>query len=102
MPDSIRLQELDDPGHLLGGSRLAGVKGQAQPELPRAAVEALVVGDAEGRRFGPGHVDPDHAAVPPGDRLLGNDLVELVWEGAVEAEDQARLDGIFEDGAVRS
>ncbi len=87
MPDAVRLEQLDDPGDLLDRARLTGVDRQAEPELARPAEEPSVVGDAEGRRFGAGDVDPDDAAVAPGDRLLDDDLVELERERAVEAED---------------
>ena len=62
--------------------------------VERPAEEAAVVGHPEGRRFGAGDVDPDDPAIAPGDRLLDEDLVELVRERAVEAEDQARLDRV--------
>ena len=67
-----------------------------EPELAGAAHQPAVVGDAEGRGLGPGDVDADDAAIPPRDRLLRDDLVELVRERAIEAEDQARLDRVLE------
>ena len=96
----VRLQQLDDASHLLDRSGLAGVDGQAEPELARPAEEPAVVGHPEGRRFGAGDVDPDDPPIAPGDRLLDEDLVELVRERAVEAEDQARLDRVLEAGLV--
>ena len=86
----VGLEQLDDPGDLVDRARLAGVDGEAQPVLARAPEEPPVVGDPEGRRFGAGDVDADHAAVAPADRLLDDDLVELERERAVEAEDRAR------------
>ena len=70
--------------------------GQAEPVLAGPPEDAPIVGDPEGRRLGPGDVDADDAPVAPADRLLHDDLVQLVREGAVEAEDQARLDRILE------
>ena len=96
MPDPVGLEQLDDPGDLVDRARLAGVHGQTEPELARPPEEPPVVGDAEGRRFGAGDVDPDDAPVAPADRLLDDDLVELEREGAVEAEDESRLDRVLE------
>ena len=62
----------------------------------------LVVGRPEVGRFRARDVDADDAAVAVGDRLLRDDLVELVREGAVEAEDQARRDRVLEHRAVHA
>ena len=96
MADAVGLEQLDDPGDLLDRPGFARVDRQAEPELARPPEEPSVVGDAEGRRFGAGDVDPDDAAVAPADRLLDDDLVELERERAVEAEDEAGLDRVFE------
>ena len=69
---------------------------QAQPVLAGPPEDASIVGHPERRRLGPGDVDADDAPVAPADRLLHDDLVQLVREGAVEAEDQARLDRVLE------
>ena len=90
MADPVGLEQLDDPGDLLDRPGLAGVDGQAQPELAGPPEQPSVVGDAERGRLGPGDVDPDDAPVAPGDRLLDEDLVELERESPVEAEDQTR------------
>ena len=102
MADPVRLEELHDPPDLLDRTRLTGVHRETQTELARATEQASVVRYPEGRRLGPGDIDADHAAVPPSDRLLGDDLVQLVREGTVEAEDQARLDRVFESRLVHS
>jgi hypothetical protein len=52
--------------------------------------------------LGPGDVDADDAAVVPGDRLLGDDLVKPEREVSVQAEDEAGLDRVFEDRAVHA
>src|SRR6185437_5979421 len=80
VPDPIGLEELDDAGHFIDWPGLARMDRQPETELARAAEELAVVGDAEGRRFRSGDVDPDDAAVPPGDRLLDDDLVQLERE----------------------
>ena len=87
MADPVGLEQLDHPGDLLDRPGLAGVDGQAEAVLTGSPEQPTVVGDPEGRRLGPGDVDPDDAAVAPGDRLLDEDLVELEREGPVEAED---------------
>ena len=102
MADPVGLEQLDDPGHLVDRAGLAGVDGEPQAELARPAEEPAVVGDAEGRRFGAGDVDADHAAVAPLDRLLGDDLVELERERAVEAEDEPGLDRVLERRLVHA
>ena len=66
------------------------------------AEDPAVVGHPERRALGAGDVDADDAPVPPRDRLLGDDLVELVRERAVEAEDEAGLDGVLERRAVHA
>ena len=94
--DAVGLEQLDDPRDLLDRAGLAGVDGEPEAELAGPAEQPPVVGDAERRRLRAGDVDADDAAVPPGDRLLGDDLVELERERAVEAEDEARLDRVLE------
>src|SRR6185503_12677146 len=47
-------------------------------------------------------VDADDAAVPVRDRLVDDDLVQRVGEGAVEAEDESRANGILETRAVEA
>ena len=90
MADAVGLEQLDDPGDLLDRAGFAGMDREPEAVLAGPAEEAPVVGDPEGRRLGAGDVDADDAAIPPRDRLLGDDLVELERERAVEAEDQAR------------
>ena len=102
MADPVGLEQLDDPGDLLDRAGFAGVDRQPETELARPPEEASVVGDAEGRRFGAGDVDADDAAVAPADRLLDDDLVELVRERAVEAEDEPGLDRVFETRLVHA
>ena len=102
MADAVGLEQLDDPGDLLDRARFAGVDGQAQAVLAGPPEEPPIVGDPEGRRFGPGDVDADDAPIAPADRLLGDDLVELEREGPVEAEDEARLDRVLEAGLVHA
>ena len=96
MADAVGLEQLDDPGDLIDRARLAGVDGEPEPVLARPAEEPPVVGDPERRRLGAGDVDADDAPVAPGDRLLDDDLVELVRERPVEAEDQPGLDRVLE------
>ena len=74
--------------------------GDPEAVLADPPEQAPVVGHAERRGLGARDVDADHAPVAPGDRLLRDDLVELVRERAVEAEDQARLDGVLEGRLV--
>ena len=100
MADPVGLEQLDDPGHLVDRAGLAGMDGEPEAELARPAEEPAVVGDAERRRFGAGDVDADDAAIAPLDRLLGDDLVELERERAVEAEDEPRLDRVLEGRLV--
>ena len=100
--DPVGLEQLDDPRDLLDRPGLAGMDRDPEPELSRAAQQASVVGDPERRGLGARDVDADDAAVAPQDRLLHDDLVELVREGAVEAEDQARFHRVLERRAVHA
>ena len=100
MPNPIRLEQLDHPGDLLGRSGLAGMDGQAEPELASPPEDPLVVSDAEGARLRAGDIDADHPAIPPGDRLLDENLVQLVGKGPVEAEDEARFDRVLQSGPI--
>ena len=90
MADPVGLEQLDDPGDLVDRAGLAGVDREPEAVLAGPPEQPPVVGDAEGRRLRAGDVDADDAAIAPGDRLLRDDLVELVRERPVEAEDQAR------------
>src|SRR3954454_9409777 len=74
--------------------------GETETELAGSPEQPSVVRHPERRSLRPGDIDTDDAAIPPRDRLLGDDLVQLVREGAVEAEDQARLDRVFEGRLV--
>src|SRR4051794_11482232 len=76
--------------------------GETETELAGSPEQPSVVGYAERRSLRPGDIDADDAAIPPRDRLLGDDLVQLVREGAVEAEDQAWLHGVFEGRLVHA
>ena len=100
MADPVGLEQLDHPGDLVDRPGLTGVDRQPEPELARPTEEALVVGDPERGRFGTGDVDPDHAPVAPMDGLLDDDLVELVREGPVEAEQQPGLDRVLQGRPV--
>ena len=84
------------------GPDFAGVHRDPEPVLPSAAEEPPVVGDPEGCRLGSGDVDPDHATIAPQDRLLHDDLVELVRECPVQAEDQAGSHRVLEGRPVHS
>ena len=90
MADAVGLELVDDAGDLVDRAGLAGVDGDPEAVLACAPEQPPIVGDAEGGRLGARDVDPDHAPVAPRDRLLDDDLVEVVRERAVEAEDQAR------------
>ena len=96
MTDPVGLEQLDDPGHLVDRPGLARVDGDPEAVLARPPEEALVIGDPERGGFGAGDVDTDDAPVTPADRLLHDDLVELVRKGPVEAEDEPGLDGVFQ------
>ena len=94
--DPVRLQQLDDPGDLVDRAGLPGVDGDPEAVLAGTAEQPPVVGHPERGRLGAGDVDPDDAPVAPGDRLLGDDLVELERERPVQAEDQPGLDRVLE------
>ncbi len=89
-------------GDLLDRSGLAGVDGDAQPLAATAPEERPVVGRVEAVQFGPRDVNADHAAFTIRDGLLGDDLVELDGEGAVQAEDETGLHGVFQHRAVHA
>ncbi len=84
------------------GPDFAGVDRDAEAVLPRPPEESAIVGDAEGRCLRARDVDTDDAAVPPADRLLGDDLVELERERSVEAEDEPGLDRVLEGRLVHA
>ena len=100
MTDAIGLQQLDHPSDLVDGAGFAGVDGQAEAVLAGPPKEPAIVGNTERGRLGPGDVDPDDAPIPPGDRLLHDDLVQLVGKGPIQAKDQARLDRVLQRGLV--
>ena len=84
MADPVGLEQLDDAGDLLDRAGLPGMHGEPEAVLARSPEEPAVVGDAERRGLRTGDIDADHPAIPPRDRLLDDDLVELVREGPVE------------------
>jgi hypothetical protein len=49
MADAIGLEQLDDARDLVDRTGLAGMHGDAEPELADAAEQAAIIGDAEGR-----------------------------------------------------
>jgi hypothetical protein len=98
--DPVRLEQLDDPGDLVDRPGFAGVDGQPEAELARSSKEALVVGDPERGGLGARDIDPHHAPVAPQDGFLDEDLIELVGERPVEAEQQPGLDRVLEGRPV--
>ena len=73
------------------------------PARAHLGEQVAVVGEAEAGRLRAGDVHRHHAAVPPGDGLGGDDLVQLVLEGAVQAEDEARPHlRVFEHGPIHA
>ena len=102
MADPVRLELLDDLGDLLDGPRLAGVDGDPQVVPAHPLEEVPILLDPEAGRLRARDVDPDDPPVAPADRLLRDDLVELVGEGTVQAEDQPRPDRVLEDRPVHA
>ena len=101
-PSSPRLQLLDDLGDLFHWPRFAGMDRCAQPLPTDPGEQALVIGGLEVGRFGACDIDTDDATSPVGDCFLGNDLVQLIRKGPVQAEDQARIDRVLEDSSVHA
>ena len=92
----------DDPRDLLHWTGLAGVDGDPHAVLASPSEQAAVVGHPERRGLRAGDVDADHTPVTPRDGLLHDDLVELVRERAIEAEQEPGLHRVLQRRLVHT